>query len=299
MTFATSNDIPRDSFGRPLVVPPEGGKPKAYTRCTTYVDALDDKYNLQQWENRMVAVGLAVRPDLLLGVVAAADNKQQLNILTKQAKEAAKSSAGSTIGTALHALTERLDRGERVDNVPAEYRPDLVAYQAATAKLRVVAIERFTVLDELRIGGTPDRVVEYAGRYYIADVKTGEIDYSALKIAMQLAVYSRSTPYNHATGKREPWGFDISPSRALVIHLPERSGHCELKWVDIGRGWDAVQVATEVRRLRSLRNWYDNFDPLAAVTTVDELYRLWPFYNDRIPVEEFARRKAELLEASA
>ncbi len=103
--------IPRDRWNRPLIVPPGGGKPTAYTRCTTFVDCLEDKYNLQRWQLRQCAIGLADRPDLLLSVSAHRDDKHALNSITEKAMEAAQSSARSTMGTATHALGERVDRG--------------------------------------------------------------------------------------------------------------------------------------------------------------------------------------------
>ncbi|WP_017974333.1 PD-(D/E)XK nuclease family protein [Actinopolyspora halophila] len=250
----------RDRYGRPLVTPPDGGKPVAYTRCTTFVDVLDDKYNLTQWEKRMVAVGLADRADLLLAVAAHRDDKRKLNDLTKSAKEAALASAASTTGTALHTLTERIDRGLSLPALPREARADLEAYRHTTAGLTPHAIEQFCVLDTMHVGGTPDRVVEHLGRFYIADVKTGNIDFGAMKIAMQMATYARSTPYDHTTQTRFPWPGEIDQNWALVIHLPAGSGTCELRWIDISAGWDAVLVASQVRQWRSHRDWYTRYD---------------------------------------
>jgi hypothetical protein len=45
-------DIARDHYGRPLITPLGGGKPVGYTRTTTYVSALEDTYNLEQWKCR-------------------------------------------------------------------------------------------------------------------------------------------------------------------------------------------------------------------------------------------------------
>ncbi len=277
-------DIPRDRWSRPLVHPPQGGKRVPYTRCTTFVDCLDDKYNLQQWEKRMVATGLADRPDLLLAVAAHRHDKKALNQITDQAKEAAAAGAAATTGTAEHALTERIDRGLPLGVIPAAYQPDLDAYRDTTAPLRMVEIEQFSVLDELQIGGTPDRVAEYIRRYFIVDTKTGNIEFNQLKIAMQLAVYSRSVPYDPAAEIRMPRPYPVDQDRAIVIHLPAGHGECTLYWVDIATGWEAVQVAAEVRRLRSRKGWFTLLTPppptdlrlaLRAASTVDELRRLW------------------------
>lgn len=246
-------DIDRDRYGRPMVVPPGGGKKVAYTRCTTYVDALEDKFNLQKWQQRMVVLGLVDRPDLLLSAAAHRDDKAKLNQVADDAIEAAKAGAAATVGTAIHALTQRIDAGLDVGPVPGDYQRDLDAYARATSCLTVLHAETFTVLDDLRIGGTPDRIVEFEGERYIADIKTGSVDYGAGKIAMQLAVYAHSQFYDHATGSRSPLP-GVDGRRGIVIHLPAGTGTCELKWVDIAAGWEAVQLATQVREWRSRKN---------------------------------------------
>jgi hypothetical protein len=139
--------IPRDRYQRPLVVPVGGGKPVAYTRCTTYVDCIDDKFGLQKWMMRMTALGLASRPDLLLSVQAHRDDKGRLDKIVEAAKEAAAANAAATTGTALHALTELIDRGEDLPVLPPETVADLEAYRAATADLKAVLIEQFCVQD--------------------------------------------------------------------------------------------------------------------------------------------------------
>jgi hypothetical protein len=240
--------IPRDRYQRPLVVPPGGGKAVAYTRCTTYVGCIEDTYNLSKWQMRMTALGLASRPDLMLSVQAHRDDKERLNQICDDAKEAAAASAAATTGTALHALTELIDRGEDLPVLPPEALADLEAYREATAALKPVFIEQFCVQDALKIGGTPDRVVEYQGKRYIADLKTGSIEYGILKIAMQLAVYARSTTYDVASHQRSRHGAEVD--RALIVHLPAGQARCELIWVDLKAGWNAVMVARDVREQR-------------------------------------------------
>ena len=277
-------EVPRDRFRRPLVVPPEGGKPVPYTRCTTYVDCLDDKYNLQMWQRRMVALGLADRPDLLLAVAAHRGDKKALNDITDRALEAAQAGAAATTGTAEHALAEQIDRGQPLGVIPAAYQADLEAYRQATACLRMVEIEQFTVLDSLKIGGTPDRVVKFNGLYYIADLKTGSIDWSGLKICMQLAVYARCTPYDPGSGQRAPRPYPVEQDVGIVIHLPAGEGRCDLHWANLRAGWDAVRVAGEVRAWRARKHWFSPFTPptppnlaaaIAAADTVGELRSLW------------------------
>lgn len=246
-------DIDRDRFGRPLVTPPGGGKPVAYTRATTYVNALDDKEGLMRWKARMTALGVASRPDLALAIQSTdPDDKRSLDATVGQALDAARASAAATTGTALHQLTERIDEGGTLDGLalPDEHRESLDAYRRATSHLEWVAVEQFRVNDELQIGGTADRLAVVDGKTVIADVKTGKIDYPG-SFAMQLAVYAHSVPYQPDTGAR---GQDTPPTdteRGLIIHLPAGGGDCTLYWIDLVAGWEAVQLASKVRQWRS------------------------------------------------
>jgi hypothetical protein len=273
--FVTTS-IPRDRWKRPLVVPPSGGKPVAYTRCTTFVGGIEDMFKLGQWQQRHVAIGLAMRPDLMAAVGSSdLSDKGALNDLCDAAKEAAGASDSARIGTYLHAITEAADRGADPSAVPVpelavprrreEFLPDLAAYTEATAGLKSVHIEEFSVLDQLRIGGTPDRIVKLNGKKYIADLKTGSVDLGHLKIAAQLAVYARSYLYDWRAGValgssatieqakalRTPTGVEVD--RGIVIHLPQGTGQCTLYWVDLLAGWEAVRVSRDIREKRTVK----------------------------------------------
>jgi predicted RecB family endonuclease len=308
----------RDRWGRPLVVPPEGGKAVPYTRCTTFVDCLDDKWKLQQWQQRMVALGLAARNDLLLSVAAHRNDKAKLDELCDAAREAAAASAAATTGTALHLLAEHLDKGEDLGVVPKEAEADLRAYEQATRDFKALHIEQFMVHDDLKVGGTPDRVVQYEGGTYIADLKTGSVEWAGLKIAMQLAMYAHSRLYDVRTAQRADLAVD--QQRAIVIHLPAGSGKASLLWVDIAQGWQAVQVAAQVRQWRKqgkgllrpleVQGTLDLPDPamvdlrnrVASATTVEDLGALWREHRDRWTTELTelaAARKALLAEAAS
>jgi hypothetical protein len=281
-------EIPRDRYDRPMVVPPTGGKAVAYTRCTTYVDCIEDKFKLQQWEKRMVATGLSLRPDLLLAVAAHRNDKDKLDEICGQAKEAAEASAAATTGTALHSLTEQYDRGLLdITKVPAAYRPDIEAYARATEGVEHLHIESFTVHDGFKVGGTPDRVVTYEGRNYIWDLKTGQVDFGALKIAMQLAMYSRSVMYDPATHERTPLP-KVDQEWGIVAHLPAGEGTCRLLRVDIRAGWEVVQVARAVRENRKRRGLMEELtaatslapeptllDLIDVAASEDDLYALY------------------------
>lgn len=247
----TKTEITRDRYGRPMVVPPTGGKPVPYTRTTTVAGSLDDGTALVAWKLRMAATGLTLRPDLLLAASAVRENKLEMDKLVEDSMIAAGATAQATIGTALHTLTEKHDRGEDLGVIPEDYVADIQAYDAATKHFENIFIEQFCVLDKYKIAGTPDRIVRYKGELYISDLKTGSIAYPN-KIAMQLAVYAHGLPYDPATAVRSSWG-DVNQDKGIIVHLPAGGGKCELHFVDIKQGWKGIQLAMKVRTFRDTK----------------------------------------------
>lgn len=249
--------VTRDRWGRPLIIPPDGGSPIAYKRPTTIAGVLGDKNNLIAWKARMTALGLAQRPDLLLAVDAHKDDTTvtELNKIVEQAADHAGASLRRDLGTELHALTERADRGEILTTIPAPYDKDIAAYQAECARIgaQPVEIEQFVVNDDIQAAGTFDRVYDMGGYRVIGDLKTGRtLDFSAGDYAIQLAIYAHSTPYDVQTGQRGA-PLDVSLDRAIIMHLPAGSNTCTAYWVDIRRGWESLQLALAVTDWRKLR----------------------------------------------
>jgi hypothetical protein len=280
----TEDLVKRDRWGRPVILQPDGST-MAYTRCTTFVKALEgDASALALWKMRMTAVGLNARPDLLMAVATAGDghtpdSKKQLNQIVEAASEAAAASSAANIGTALHKFTERLDRGEPLGNVPAAFIPDIDAYKRITGQLEAVQTEQFGVHDELRVAGTWDRLNRFQGQCYIGDVKTGRVDDLSIgKIVMQLAIYSRCKLYDPATGQRREQAEPVSKDRAIIIELPAGTGTAKLWWIDIEAGWQAVQLAARARKWQGwakMKNLAEPFTmaelPVADVTPPQQL----------------------------
>lgn len=302
-TFASvTPEIERDRYGRPMIVPPGGGKKVPYRRCTTFVGVLEDTWNLSRWSQRNVAIGLADRPDLLLGVAAHRDDKQKLNQLCEDAAEAAKAHAAATTGTALHALTEIVDRGLDMPVLPEQAQLDIAAYRAATANIEWLAIEQGIVVDELRVHGTPDRVGRLPdGRVVIADLKTGNVDFGMAKIAMQMAVYSRGVPYDHASGRRDTFTAPVDQAAGIVIHLPAGTGKCELLEVDLAAGWEGVQIARQVWDWRARKNLakpygtgLDLFGLIDLAGDPDSVRALWAAHQSEWTEAHTAAAKARI-----
>lgn len=236
--MSSKPEIRRDGNGRPYVKQLDTGREITYRRVTTFIDVLDDRYNLELWKQRMVALGMAHRHDLVMEAASlAADpesNKAKLNKVADAAREHAGDTQASRIGSAVHALTEQIDAG--LDALtPPSAKPDIDAYRQllATERLKVQEIEVFVVLDDLKVAGSFDRIYELDGQRYVGDIKTGSL-YGGSKMEIQLACYATGKRYNLATGERTD--LDVDQSRGLIIHIPAGQGQATMHWANLERG---------------------------------------------------------------
>lgn len=252
-------EVPR-RYGLPQIIPPEGGDLITYQRASSLGGLLDDLNGLMLWKQRVTALGLARRPELLDRVAAIAANhddpvaeaKTDLNKVCREAMEAGGGSRAANTGTALHEFTEALDRGRKV--APSRWDARLAEYKAATAHLTMLDVETFVVCDPLQVAGTFDRLVRLPdGRVVVADLKTGSTDPDyPLKAAVQIAAYAHGERYDPDTGKRTPLHPDLDDTRGLLIHLPATGTGCHLYDLNLVEGWTAAQCAVQVKRIRTL-----------------------------------------------
>ncbi|WP_328310286.1 hypothetical protein OG432_11100 [Streptomyces sp. NBC_00442] len=292
--------VPRDRWGRPLVIPRGGGRPRGLTRVTTFIDAIEDKSALTAWGKRMTLLGAAREPALLAALQylnpETREGKAALDQLAERAVTAAGANAKRERGTHLHSLSELVDQERALPpGTSASDAADMAAYKAATAMFDVVAMEQFVVVDELGTGGTFDRLLRYTGPgpdgrlidgLIIGDLKTGSVQYGALKMSSQLAVYSRGELYDHTAfpvdaedaGELAAWKKrevpanvaataysripDVNQDWGVIIHLPAGEECCTLYWADLRVGWDAARLALDVRRARVTKNALVPFSPI-------------------------------------
>lgn len=245
----------RDRWGRYLITPAAGGTPVAHTRATTWAKALDDQEGLINWSMRMTAVGLARRHDLYAQAASCReDDTAALRRIADEAKEAGGATHKANIGTALHRFAERVDLGETV-TIPDPHRADIDAYQTALTahKLTVIPalIERIAVVPEFTVAGTFDRIYQTADGLVVGDIKTGSLDYAALSISVQLALYAHGhtlyDPGDDTHHAMPPVRQDI----ALVVHIPAGAGTCTIHTVDIEAGWRYAALSGQVRAARN------------------------------------------------
>ena len=254
----------RDRWGRYLVLPEGGAKPIGYTRATTVAKALDDSGGLLSWGKRMVALGLGQRPDLV-ALVSTTPNtdKKTLDDICERAAEQGGATVRRDLGTALHGMLEK-SWADPTFVAPDPYGADVRAVHdaLATARLRVVDgfAERMIVHDKHQIAGTFDLLVEdETGQRFVADYKTGSSLLGALAFAVQLSIYANADAlYNQGAAKdgsedtREPMP-EVSKLQGVIIHVQPGSGHCDLHWLDLAIGAEALELAIAVREMRKAK----------------------------------------------
>lgn len=259
--FPAAN-VRRDRWGRYLLPHPDTGTVQPWTRVTTVSGTLADRYGLERWAMRNVALGIGARRDLYAQAAAATpDDRDTLDEIVDQAQAAAQSKAGANMGSALHRLTERLDEGDLdpADIDDPTLRTDVEAYERAMTRAQIGVIHGWTeqiVLNaDLGIAGTIDRLTTHPnwGLPRIGDLKTGkDVErYGMVEIPLQLALYAHAThtydPVTDTTKVMPP----IDRVTAIVMHLPAGQADCVIYEVDIAAGWDAVQTALKVREWRT------------------------------------------------
>lgn len=295
--------VPRDGYDRPLVVPKTGGKPIAHTRTTTFIDVLDDKSSLTDWKVRSALVGHHRLPEAEQQEITTLDvreDRDRLNALSEKAVALSGAHERREKGTELHGFSELVDAGLPLPESASEADlADMAAYRMATIDFEMGRMEQFVVCNILCAAGTYDRDVLYTGpgplpgmffreEAIIADLKTGRsADYGGLKMASQLAVYSRAEMYDHTlfpvpplTARQKETGDPVKDYRkridnfkkidwpaeqaakaytplnvnqewGIILHLPAGSGDATLYWADLTLGWEAAQEALTIRSLRS------------------------------------------------
>lgn len=252
----------RDRWGRYVIVDPNTGKDRSWTRATTIAKTISDEYHLNLWGKRMVVKGIGIRRDLYaLASATPIDDKDTLNSIAKQATDAVNAGGKANLGSALHSFTERVDRGESLAEIaaPDPWDLDLQAYcdemRRCNVTIEADMVERIVTLHELGIAGTFDRLVRVPGHDLpmIADLKTGGF-LAWQDFAIQFAIYANAdTLYDLKTQKHEPMP-EVDKTQALVIHLPVGQAKCDLYFLDIAAGWEALQHCMWVRKWQKRKN---------------------------------------------
>lgn len=222
-----------------------------------------------------------LRPGELAELTEAAwkDFKSAMDALADEVFELGGGLEAATKGTDIHALCDLYDR-EGMAAVEAkldagEITPsdleDVRAYAAACERLglKVTASELPVVNDELRVAGRLDRVflaklpeirdpktgevikpADTRAKRYVGDIKTGNVEFGPGKIAQQLDMYQKGTPYDLDTHERLA-SHGANPQWGLLLHVPAGKAECRVHLVDLKLGAKGNALAAQVRAFRN------------------------------------------------
>jgi hypothetical protein len=262
-------------WGQYKINHPDTGRQELWQRATTAAKIMANTFTLNQWHQRMTAKGMTMRDDLLLkvaGLDVKADRKE-LNELCEEAQITAGSKISAELGTALHAITERIDMGQEV-KIPGKFQALVSLYTDTVRKsgLKIVPgmLEQTTALTQYMVAGTFDRIFQLPnGEYVIGDLKTGSsLSYGELEIEIQLAIYA------HGVNTHGIWdwgsktwvdpGFKVRPDLGVIMHMPAESvlegePRCTLQWVNLKAGWANLALSKQVEAEQRRKNRFRPF----------------------------------------
>lgn len=149
------------------------------SKLLEYAETTPGTFNLRKWGDRELAIGFALRDDLLLAIKAmprpgaegySRADKDKIADIVKDARAAAKQRDGARAGTAYHDLTERYDRGESAAEIakglPSDAAHAVLSYALLIERngWTVEEIERTVQCEELGdVTGSLDRVYSIPG----------------------------------------------------------------------------------------------------------------------------------------
>lgn len=271
-----------------MLFPPNGTQRTAYTRISTASGWTDDKGNLTNWAASQAMVGLMKSKSLqarISSLIARTqddvyrENKAALREIVQTATQIAQAQARADYGTAVHELSELLDK--RIldwQYVPDALKGPLEAYQEAMAPFTVVDTEVFVTVDledaNVRLAGSMDKLLSHPelDGVVTCDLKTGadEPRYSN-KVTTQVALYSKGLRYRDDkfsgtpafddgeqspvnVSFRKPLHPDINTTTGLMIHLPlepvNGKHKCTMYLLDLERGWENFRLGHRLQGAR-------------------------------------------------
>lgn len=255
----------RRANGAPLVSDPENpDKTLRYSRPSNYGKNLDDENALVNWRIWKAMEGVAASKSLAAQVAATPDeDKVAKKELREKALDKGTANEAADMGTALHAMTARVEDLNDTWNPPQQYYADLDAYLDCLATYGLVSemVEVHMVNDEFRAAGTADRIYRLTkplmapdgsvleiGTLVLGDLKTGKsLDLSAPGYCVQTALYATGKLYDIHLEKRLATP-PINDQWALLVHLPVGKAKCELVWCSITIGLYGAWLSHEIKQ---------------------------------------------------
>ena len=257
--------IPRNRYGAPRAPHPYTGKTVTWQRPSGLAKKfLADTYHLDLWVQRTIAKGAGLSPDL--GALAAhldvSEDKAQLDDLAARMGKAGGRDSKANVGTAIHAIVERILKGDG----GVQYAPDLKTTVGAITELirkydiQAPFVEPFILTPDIVMGaGSADGLVTTnvtdPSKLTVFDLKTGQRnprDFTTMtEWAVQLAIYANATHRWEGGDSQLVELPPINKEIALVLWAPSGGDHAELIGVDVAAGWELAKLCMQVKESRS------------------------------------------------
>lgn len=298
----------RRANGAPMVVRlDDPTKWDRYSRPSGWGDDLDDESALVLWKIDRAMEGVACDPSIAAMVAASVGEKQGAKERRERAIQRGRGEEAADLGTALHRMTERVERGDGFC-APPPFDADIASYLIAldSAGLTSEFIECKLCNDEWRAAGTADRIYlahreipvaggppVLPGQMILGDLKTGKrLDYSLPGYCIQLALYVDSVFYDVETNQRTPLPPELRTDIGLLVHMPAGTGSCTFHWADLQVGREGARIVRDVRHWRKRSDFLIDFTPpvsdeAAVLATPMEVVMLGSFvpHEPEIPNE--------------
>jgi hypothetical protein len=252
-----------------------------YSRPSGWGETLDEQSALVNWKIDRAIEGVACDPALQAKIASHLGDKEGAKDRRELAIQRGRGEEAADVGTALHKMCERVERGENY-RVPPPFDADVAAYLTCLGDAGLVSehIEVKLCSDEWRAAGTADRIYRCdrdlylpsgelipAGSLILGDLKTGKRkDYSIPGYVIQLALYVDSVFYDVETHVREPLPESLRTDWGLIVRMPAGSASCELLWADLQVGREGAQIVRHVRAWRKRSDFVAPFTPAPADT---------------------------------
>ncbi len=297
-------DFRRVNRGVPMVMDETTGKFTRYKRASSSGNILDDDANLVDWSKRTIIYGASQRPDLM--AMASTLNpdvdKKSMRDIVEDCLVSGKGTQRATSGTAVHRMLDLVDLD--ADWVPApQFQAAVNAYVRTLDLYGLVPVdvEVHCVDDLRRIAGTadrryrttrnlvaPDGQIIPIGSVLVGDTKTGKsLEYAAGSYATQIAAYVDSVRYDVVTNERTPFDPPTYPDWALIMHVDAADGRCDVYWVDVNAGREALALAEQVREWRKRTDLITPARaPLHALPPTDEMVDAIAYLAKTVPVPD-------------
>lgn len=254
----------RRANGAPLVSDPANpGKWLRYSRPSGYAKVLDNSFALNDWKINKAMLGVASSRAMQAELLALKDgDREGAKVLREKALDKGAANEAADTGTALHAMTARIEDTKDLWDPPEEYAADLHAYTEALHLYGLASeyVEVHMCNDSFRAAGTADRIYRLTnrlltpdgsyiepGELVLGDLKTGQkLDFSLPGYCVQMAIYADGVFYNVETNERQPTP-QINPRWTILVHLPVGKATCRLVWCSIDVGLKGALLAHDVK----------------------------------------------------